>query len=92
MIELYARFTVPAGNGDAVVMVGAATICSWKAFVAVLPVPSAICTENELVPDAVGVPPRVPPGLRLSPAGKLDPEGSDHVYEPEPPVPVKVNE
>ncbi len=74
-------------------MLGAPTICNWYVFVVVWPVPSATCTGKEVVPVAVGVPPRTPPGLRVSPAGKLEgPEGRDQVYEPEPPLPVKVNE
>ena len=66
---VYATPTVPAGNGDAVVIVGGPATVKEKTLVATTPALSGTLTVKLKVPDAVGVPLNTPAALRESPGG-----------------------
>ena len=86
---LYAVPTVPFGS-DAVVTVSCGAAMEIVSdLVAVAPELSFTCAVNVAEPAAVGVPPIVPPADRVRPAGN-DPDASDHVYPPVPPVAASV--
>jgi len=83
----YAVPWTPFGRGDAVVIVRTALIVIVNDFCAVC-TPSVTCAVK-VDPAPVGVPLMTPAADNARPAGGV-PEASDHVFEPVPPVAVKV--
>jgi hypothetical protein len=81
---------VPAGREVVVIVIAESTVMLrfWRA---VSPSLSAALTVICDVPAALGVPPISPDEASVRPAGS-DPENKDHVYPPEPPVAVRVDE
>ena len=68
-----------------------AAIWMLSACVADAELVSVTLTVKLAVPAVDGVPPICPPELRLRPAGN-EPDDTDHVYDPEPPVACSVCE
>ncbi len=74
-----------APGSEVVVIDGAAMTAIKSEAVAVVELLSLTCTAKLAVPEADGVPEIVPAALRESPAGS-DPETTDQLYPPVPPV------
>ena len=85
----YGALASPAGNEVVSTASGGGAIVIEKGCVAVVR-PSVACAVKLNVPEVVGAPgPIVPLGLSVS-GGGSEPPASDHVYEPDPPVAVKL--
>ena len=78
-------------SSDAVVIDSAALIVTDMVLVGAAPAASVTLTVKLNVPAAVGVPLKTPAELKLKPPG-TDPELTDHVSVPVPPVVAKVCE
>jgi hypothetical protein len=86
---VYGAPASPDGNEVVSTASGAGAIVIEKGCVVVV-MPSATCAVKGNVPEVVGVPgPILPLGLSVS-GGGSEPPASDHVYEPDPPVAVKL--
>jgi len=83
---------VPFGNDAGLLIVtDAELMVSVSVTVAELLPESVTLNVIGKAPDEVGVPPKLPPALKIIPAGKVP--VSDHVYPvPVPPVAVNVTE
>src|SRR5579883_2509388 len=88
---VYAEPAVPFASEVVVTVSGATVTAMLSGFDAVCPVLSVTVAVKFEVPAVVGVPPMVPPELRLRPAGSV-PAVTDHVYPPVPPLAASVAE
>jgi hypothetical protein len=87
----YAAPTVPLGSEEVAIASAGGSIASDNGAVAVVPAESCTCTVKFEVPAADGIPEIAPAPLSDSPAGS-EPEATDHLYPPLPPVAASVCE
>ena len=88
-VWLYAAPTVPFGSDAVLTDKGGTVTVSVNACVSDVCAASVTLTVKPAAPDPVGVPLMTPAPERLRPAGK-DPDETDHVYAPVPPLAASV--